>query len=113
MIALAMVAKSARFLAPIALAAVAVGTYLIVHTSLATHHSATITQSSPLVNGPRVSRHKRPAGPKYYVVKSGDTLSQISVKTHVSLQRLSKLNPGISPNSLQTGQRLRLRPGSG
>jgi LysM repeat protein len=109
MIAPAMVAKSARFLAPIALAAVVAGTYLIVHTGLATHHP-TSTQSSSLIHGRRTGpAGRRRRQPKFYVVKSGDTLSEISVRTHVSIPRLSILNPQMSPNSLQTGQRLRLR----
>jgi len=109
MIALAMVAKSARLLAPIALAAVAAGIYLIVHTGLAPH-PATITQSTPLVNGRRVTVRKHRPTPKYYFVKQGDTLGGISVKTHVSIPRLQNLNPELYPNnSLQTGQRLRLR----
>jgi LysM repeat protein len=110
MIALGMVAKSARFLAPIALAAVVAGTYLIVHAGLATHHPAA-TQSSSLLNGRRTGAGgpRRRRQPKFYFVKSGDTLSQISVRTHVSILRLSTLNPRMSPNSLQTGQRLRLR----
>jgi LysM repeat protein len=108
MIALAMVAKSARFVAPIAIAAVAVGTYLIVHSGLATHR-ATVTHSSPLLSGPRVSVRRGRAKPKFYVVKPNDTLGAISVKTHVSVVRLTALNPAVAPNSLQTGQRLRLR----
>jgi LysM repeat protein len=43
------------------------------------------------------------------VVKSGDTLSGISIRTHVTIFRLTQLNPSLSPNSLQTGQRLKLR----
>jgi LysM repeat protein len=109
MIADAMVAKSARFLAPIALVAVAVGTYLIVHGGVATHHPPA-AQSSPRANGRRTGHGRRQRRtPKYYVVKQGDTLTGISVKTHVTILRLSNLNPGMSPNSLQTGQRLRLR----
>ena len=99
---------SARFLAPIALVAVAVGTYLIVHTGLNPHHSTT-TQSTQVQNGTALGHQRHHTTPKFYIVKSGDTLSEISVKTHVSILRISALNPGISPNSLQTGQRLRLR----
>jgi LysM repeat protein len=106
MIATGMVAKSARFLAPIALAAVAVGIYLIVHSELATHRTTT-PQTSQLLARPHHGRRAR--RPKFYTVKGGDTLSGISVNTHVSILRLTELNPGISPNSLQTGQRLRLR----
>ncbi len=106
MIATLMVAKSARFLAPIALAAVAVGIYLIVHSGLATRHPTTTATSSQLLAGPH--RH-RARTPRFYTVRGGDTLSQISVRTRVSILRLTVLNPSIAPNSLQTGQRLRLR----
>lgn len=109
MIGSAMVTKSARFVAPVALAAVAVATYLIVDAGLHAHHSSTAT-SGLLSNGHAGSvqhQHRRP--PKFYVVKAGDTLSQISVKTHVSILTITALNPGLNPNALQSGQRLRLR----
>ena len=107
-----MVAKIARFLAPIALAAVGVGVYLIVHSTVV-HPTTTATQSnSPAVAGgakhkPR--KHRRV--PKFYVVKSGDTLGIISSRIHVPVSVLTTLNPSLesNPNSLQTGQRLRLR----
>jgi LysM repeat protein len=106
-----MVAKIARLIAPIALAAVGVGIYLIVHSTLV-KHAATTTQSSTttLPRSPRHGGHAKPK-PKYYFVKPGDTLSSVAVKTHVSLGRLESLNPAVSspPFSLQTGQRLRLR----
>lgn len=104
-----MVAKSARLLAPIALVAVVVGVYLIVHSTLNQHtaHTPTTTQ---IVNAPRGTAKNR-LGPKFYVVKPGDTLSGIAVRTKVPLDRLTSLNPKLSasPNSLQTGERLRLR----
>jgi LysM repeat protein len=105
MIAPAMLAKSARLLAPLALAAVAAGVYLIVHSGVATHHQ-TVTHSATAPT-PGHKRH-RPR-PKYYVVRPGDTLSAIAVKTHTSMGKILSLNPLVSPNSLQTGQRLRLR----
>ncbi|HEY3726926.1 MAG TPA: LysM domain-containing protein [Solirubrobacteraceae bacterium] len=102
-----MLAKSARLLAPMALAAVAVGVYLVVHSSMATHPH-TQAQSTGSVSTPHKPARRRPH-PKFYLVKAGDTLSSISVKTHVPIDRLLSLNPLVSPNSLQTGQRLRLR----
>ena len=107
MIGSAMVAKSARFAAPVALAAVAVATYLIVQGSLNTQHSSATT-SSPLSNRPSASGHHHRV-PRFYVVKAGDTLSEISVRTHISILTITSLNPGLNPNALQTGQRLRLR----
>jgi LysM repeat protein len=106
-----MVAKSARFLAPIALAALAVGVYLIVHAALPRHDPAVTSTRTAIVHTQRTPRHHRPA-PTFYTVKAGDTLSAISDKTGVSLPRLTSLNPSVSspPYSLQAGQRLRLRP---
>ena len=102
-----MLAKSARLLAPIALAAVAVGVYLIVHSGLPTHHQPSSQTATVLTTKRKTSRRVR--HPKFYVVRAGDTLSAISVRTHVPIARLLGLNPLVSPNSLQTGQRLRLR----
>lgn len=96
----------ARYLAPLALAAVAVGTYEIVHTGLQTHHPA--TASVTIVRGRRIA-HQKSSKAKFYVVRSNDTLSGISVKTGVSLAQIESLNPKLSPDSLSTGQRLRLR----
>jgi LysM repeat protein len=104
-----MVAKTARFLAPIALAAVGVGIYLIVHSTLAKHTATTITQSTTPLPATRHSTHTKPK-PKYYRVKPGDTLSSIAARTHVGIGRIESLNPSVSaPFNLQTGQRLRLR----
>jgi hypothetical protein len=103
----------ARFLAPIALLAVVGGAFVIVEHGL--HHKKprrTVTQSStsgatlPVTPGGR--RGRRPP-PRFYVVKAGDNLSTISARTHVPLPTLEALNPKVNPQSLQTGQRLRLR----
>lgn len=107
MIGAAMVVRGARLLAPIALAAVAVATYVIVHHGLAQQHPAAEHSSSAVVlPGGGRPRHRRK---KFYVVRAGDTLSAISAKTHVPVFKLESLNPRLSPNSLQTGERLRLR----
>jgi LysM repeat protein len=105
-----MVGKSARFMAPVALAAVTLGVYLIVHSTLAAHSSTVSHPSAVIVNG-RGQVHHGARGPKFYVVRAGDTLSGISAKTGISMSSLTSLNRslGSSPNSLQTGQRLRLR----
>lgn len=105
-----MVGRSARFLAPAALAAVTLGVYLVVHSALAPHDPPHAQPRTAIVNGRREVRRVR-RGPKFYIVKPGDTLSAIASKTGVSMTSLTSLNPSLvtSPNSLQTGQRLRLR----
>ncbi len=109
MIGTAMVAKSARLVAPVALAAVAVATYLIVHAGLNPQHTSTTASSLLSTGHAGAGSHRHRPTPKFYIVKSGDTLSQISIKTHVSIATITALNPGMNPNALQTGQRLRLR----
>jgi LysM repeat protein len=99
-----MVARSrARYLAPIALVATITATYVVVHGSLNSAHSA--THSRGVLPHPG-ARPKPPPVPRVYVVQAGDSLSSISAKTGISVADLESLNPGIDPNALQTGQRL-------
>jgi hypothetical protein len=94
-----------RYLAPIALAAVIGGTYLVVHTGLTKKDS--VAQRS---RGPRAGRaHRRLARAKFYAVKPGDSLTSIARNIRIAISTLESLNPTLDPNSLQTGQRLRLR----
>jgi hypothetical protein len=97
--------KLARYLAPAALVVTAVGAYLVV--------SAHVNSSSPparshLADGlPR--ERGRFARRRFYTVKPGENLTGISTKTGIPVPTLEQLNPSLDPNSLQTGQRLRLR----
>lgn len=96
-------------LAPIAIIAVAVAVYLIVHATVDSKHQTVNHHHSAHVSG-RHHHHKRHGHKStFYVVKAGDTLGGIAVKTHIPLPHLEALNPNVSPNALQTGQRLRLR----
>ncbi len=99
---------AARLFVPLALAVVAVGVYLIVHNGLS-HHATTVPRNTQLLGTPPAGRSRHHRTPRFYVVRAGDTLSGISIQTHVTTFRLTQLNPNLSPNSLQTGQRLRLR----
>ena len=47
---------------------------------------------------------------KSYVVKSGDVLSEIAIKTGVPLDTLIQLNPNVDAQSLHAGQKLKLAP---
>lgn len=46
---------------------------------------------------------------QFYTVGSGDTFGSISAKTGVPIATLEELNPGVSSNSLQVGQKLRVK----
>jgi LysM repeat protein len=104
-----MVARSpARYLAPIALVVTIAGSYLIVQHGTSDHRSAAAAQH-PRSGGRGTAARNRGQPPKYYLVQSGDNLSAIAAKTRTSLATLEGLNPLLDPNSLQTGQRIRLR----
>jgi LysM repeat protein len=44
-----------------------------------------------------------------YVVQNGDTLTSIAQKTGVPVARIEALNPGIDPQILISGEKLKLR----
>jgi LysM repeat protein len=46
---------------------------------------------------------------QFYTVVSGDTFGSISAKTGVPIAQIEQLNPGVSTNSLQVGQKLRVK----
>ena len=104
--------KVFRWLAPLALVAVIAAVYLVVHKTLAPKHKvgATTTSHQTLrVGTKKTGRPRRPTR-RFYVVKSGDSLSGIAVKMKLSVVSLERFNPKVNPNSLQTGQRLALQP---
>lgn len=53
----------------------------------------------------RADRHT----PKAYVVQSGDTLTSIAHRTGVPVAEIVALNPGIDPQILVSGEKLKLR----
>ena len=97
----------ARYLAPIVLIATAVGVYLIV-TKHVSGNSATTT-ATQVHDGTARPRPPQSRAAAFYTVKPGDSLTSIATKTGVSIATLEQLNPSLNPDSLQTGQRIRLR----
>ncbi|MET8446807.1 peptidoglycan-binding protein [Streptomyces sp. NPDC005209] len=50
----------------------------------------------------------------YYTVRTGDTLSKIAARIHVTLAQLLEWNPEITdPNIIHLGQRIRVSPPEG
>lgn len=100
----------ARFLAPVFLIVVIAGTYLVVHQGINTINQKTTGTTTTRPAAPHLNRTQRKyAKQKFYVVQTGDSLTLISRKTGVSVAKLQSLNQRINPNSLQLGQRIRLR----
>ena len=67
--------------------------------------------TAPKVTTPKADPPK--AAPKeefvYYTVKAGDSLSSIASKHKVSVDSIIKLNKGITPNKIKTGQKLKIK----
>jgi LysM repeat protein len=98
-----------RLLAPLALIAFGVAFAMVWSSSkVETHHShaqppaaATGTTTTTAVNK---YAHRRS-----YTVRTGDTLGGIAEKTGVAITTLEGLNPGLDPQALVAGQKLKLR----
>jgi LysM repeat protein len=100
----------ARYLAPLAIAAVAAASYVIIHKALMHKHaSASLSIVQSTTSSPSRTTHRISSKGKFYIVKPNDTLSRIAAKTGVSLGTLENLNPNVTPDSLHPQQRLRLR----
>ena len=109
-----------RILAPVALIAFAVALAMII--SSASHSSggggtsanaaAKARDLGTSTTSSRSHHHSSSSGrlPKHvYIVKTGDTLGSIAVKTGVPVSRLQELNPNLDQFSLVAGQRIKIR----
>jgi LysM repeat protein len=95
----------------VALITCAVAVYAVVDNTLLKDDSAsssggpqqTTTTKTTSKKGTKARKRRRA-----YVVKSGDTLSAISIKTGVSMATIQRLNPKLEADTLHAGQRVRL-----
>jgi LysM repeat protein len=97
-------------LAPLALAATAVATYVIVHKAVIHKHTsppAPIVQTNTLRQ--TTTAHPASTKAKFYRVRPNDTMSEIAARTGVPLSTLEALNPNVNPDALHPSQRIRLR----
>ncbi len=106
----------ARFLAPLALVASFIAVYVIIkpssdsdvtravqsvpsQTSTSTNTSTSTTTGTSTTSGPSTTT---------YTIKSGDVLSAIAEEKGVSLDAILELNPDLDPQSLRTGQKIKI-----
>jgi len=92
--------RPSHFLAPFALA-ILIAAVLVVVVKVPGASDSHSALGSAHRTGPRL--------PHYWKVRAGDTLSQISSKTKVTVAQLEALNPNLDPGALVPGQRLLLR----
>jgi LysM repeat protein len=99
----------ARYLAPLAIAAVAAAAYLIVHRALEHKHTPAPTPIVQTSSKTTSTTHVVSLKSKFYLVRPNDTLSKIAAETGVSIATIEALNPRVNPNALHPSQKLLLR----
>jgi len=100
-------AAPAAFLAGVTIAV------LLVHSGLSHHHTQATTTTQIVVStaahtttqAAGTAKNKK----RFYVVQTGDTYGTIASKEGISVSQLQALNPGVSSNALQVGQKLRVK----
>jgi LysM repeat protein len=96
--------KGARLLAPIAVIALAAVVIAVLAGSL----GGTDSDGGKGGKGGGKAKTER-TDEKFYTVEPGDSLTSISNKTGVGVNKLSQLNPELDPQALISGQRVKLR----
>lgn len=105
----------ARWLAPLALAVFVFALVSIVNSGTdgdgeGANDTSVPAATQPSDGGEEGAGGKRERQSKTYVVKLGDTPSQIAAETGVSLDQIEKLNPDLDPQLLAPGEKIRIRP---
>jgi LysM repeat protein len=104
--------RPGRWLAPVALITCIVAVYAVVDNTLLKDDTPSKgTGSSQQSTSTKTTSTKATKASKHrhsYMVKSGDTLSAISIRTGVPLATIKRLNPKLDADTLHAGQRVRL-----
>jgi LysM repeat protein len=99
----------ARLFAPLALVACAIAILVIVNANSGSGGSKPTTTATT-TSTTTTTKHGAKKPRRHYIVKEGDVMSQIAIKTGVPLDTLLRLNPGVDAQSLHVGQKLKLAP---
>lgn len=99
-----------RILAPLSLVACAVAVLVIVNNNNAGEGDSRSTSPPAATSTVTTSKPSTKKTRKSYIVKPGDVLSSIAIKTGVSLDTLIRLNPNVDAQTLHAGQKLKLAP---
>ena len=103
--------RVAHYAAPVLLLAAVTVAVLLIRSGLESGSPkppAAPTATRTVETRTRRAKPRRPPA-SYYTVQTGDTYGSISAKTGVPVSELERLNPGVSSNALQVGQKLRVK----
>jgi LysM repeat protein len=97
-----------RYGAPAAFLAAVTIAVLLVRAGLENGSSTTTTPTTraapTATTGTTPVRRRR-----YYRLRQGETISDVAIRFGTTVEKLLALNPGIEPNALEVGQRIRVR----
>ena len=65
--------------------------------------------TTPTAPKQQIATYRPPGRRLYYRIQPNDTLDVIAARFHTTVHRLQLLNPGVRPNSLAPGEKLRVR----
>ena len=104
----------ARLLAPLALIAFIVAILAIVLGSGVVGNDSSSEQTgTPGVTATTerttTAGQKKKRTPATYTIKANDTLSGIAARWGTTVEKLQELNPGLDPQALVSGQKIKLR----
>jgi len=99
-----------RFAAPAAFLLAVTVAVLLVRAGLETDAASDTTGvRTQTVNTAVTTTNVPPRRRRYYRLKAGETLSDVAIKFHTSVEQLLALNPGIQPTNLTVGERIRVK----
>ena len=71
-------------------------------------HTAPPPPTTTIVLSDQTSTATTPTNAQYYVIQAGDTLGAIAARYSTTVDQLMTLNPGLDPNALHPGDRIRV-----
>ncbi|MDQ2911261.1 MAG: LysM peptidoglycan-binding domain-containing protein [Actinomycetota bacterium] len=98
-----------RYGAPAAFLAAVTIAVLLVRSGLETRSSpgtTTVATTRATSNPTPTTVVKRP---RFYRLRTGETLSDVAIRFDTTVEELLALNPGIEPTNLEVGRRIRVK----
>ena len=99
-----------RYAAPTAFLAAVTIAVLLIKAGLSGSNKPTTTgqalPTAPTTTAPTTTARRVAA--RYYTIQTGDTLGAIALRERTTVEELLRLNPGIQPQSLRAGSRIRV-----
>ena len=101
-------AELKRYGAPAAFLAAVTIAVLLVRAGLdhgSSPTTAPTTRAARIATTPTTPVRRR----RYYRLRQGETMSDVAIRFDTTVEKLLALNPGIEPNALEVGRRIRVR----